>query len=79
MRIETWNIKKGDPISVYTRDGGEYIGQTDGEIWEEDDQLYIHFTGRFITKYSVPAMQYKGIAVFCDLKYKWLLVGNTYK
>lgn len=78
MRIETWDLKYGDPISVYIRSGGEYIGETIIDVWEQHSELYVNFKGRLITKDRVSSKQHKGVAVFDDETSKWFLVGNTY-
>ncbi len=76
MRIETWLIKAGDGIIVYSEHGVVYKGTVIRNPWEMESMLFIRFKVH-IQDWTNSLDPYgRGLAEFSDERNQWELVGN---
>lgn len=74
MRIETWNLKKGDPITVYDNSSNvEYIATVLIEPWEKDGHLLIKFIGRRLVGRRLSAQKFSWSARYDEGKNIWFI------
>lgn len=76
MRIETWNLKKGDRIKLYSNIPIiEYDAKIESNIWERNGLLLLWWAGYRINCKIKSSEFFRGMAIYNDEFNRWRSLG----